>query len=236
MAKDERYICQVPVCTRVAYAEHDGVRLCKSHRAWSNNHMGLMPYHAIQRRRTRWAGKSCAVPQCGRPVVAKGLCASHWSWRRLNDGEMPGHRLTPTPVPTFLSVIERIELRIVKDDITGCWVYGGKKNKGGYGVIKHRGRLRFVHRLMYERLVGRIPEGMTCDHLCFRTSCCNPEHLEVVSHGENSRRSNAHRRNGRPAVFGEGWSVVAPHVLTTRARSVRAPKVYVVDIFEPLAL
>ena len=116
------------------------MRLCKSHRAWSNNHMGLMPYHPIQRRRTKWAGKSCAVPDCDRKVVAKGLCASHWSWRATMTGEMLGHVLTPVPVHPLMSVIERIELRIVKDPITGCWVYGGKKNKSGYGVIKHRGR------------------------------------------------------------------------------------------------
>lgn len=38
-------------------------------------------------------------------------------------------------------------------------------------------------------LVGPIPVGMTIDHLCKNTLCVNPEHLEVVTMGENIRRA-----------------------------------------------
>lgn len=58
-----------------------------------------------------------------------------------------------------------------------CWLWKGCVSKSGYGSL---GRT-FAHRLVYEQLVRPIPAGMTLDHLCRKTSCVNPEHLEVVS-------------------------------------------------------
>lgn len=60
------------------------------------------------------------------------------------------------------------------------------KTPPGYG--RYLDKL-YSHRFAYEQLVGPIPTGMTIDHLCKVTSCCNPEHLEVVTKGENSRRA-----------------------------------------------
>jgi hypothetical protein len=45
-----------------------------------------------------------------------------------------------------------------------------------------------AHRFAYQMLVGPIPEGLTLDHLCRNTGCCNPEHLEAVTHRDNVLR------------------------------------------------
>ena len=71
-----------------------------------------------------------------------------------------------------------------------CWVWiGGTAH--GYGVFRgHR-----AHRWAYQHLVGPIPEGLHLDHLCGRTECVNPDHLEPVTAWENNRRWRERRAN-----------------------------------------
>jgi len=89
--------------------------------------------------------------------------------------------------------LDRAELRLDKDG--DCWLWPGGTARG-YGVISVRrgggastgSRTIYVHRAMYERYVGPIPEGLQLDHLCLVKRCANPVHLEVVTSRENSQR------------------------------------------------
>src|SRR5262252_6830581 len=82
---------------------------------------------------------------------------------------------------------ERFQQRIHNEPNTSCWVWTGRWDKQGYGIIDKKPN-RKVHRLCYEMLIGPIPKGLEIDHLC-RTPCCvNPIHLEPVTHAENIRR------------------------------------------------
>ena len=74
------------------------------------------------------------------------------------------------------------------DSDTGCWNWHSV-SVHGYGQVRIEGRKRPAHRVMYEKLNGAIPDGMVLDHLCRNRRCVNPEHLEAVSSGENTRRS-----------------------------------------------
>lgn len=87
----------------------------------------------------------------------------------------------PTPV------MDRLLPRIVQEP-TGCWIWTGAITHLGYGHIWDQGRNRRVHRVAYENLVGPIPEGLHLDHLCRNRACCNPDHLEPVTSGENTLR------------------------------------------------
>jgi len=71
---------------------------------------------------------------------------------------------------------------------TPCWVWQRAKTELGYGVARADGKNQYAHRMMYEREVGPIPDGLSLDHLCRNPSCVNPAHLEPVTHGENLRR------------------------------------------------
>lgn len=75
-------------------------------------------------------------------------------------------------------------LENVMVDHDGCWIWLGQKNNNGYGVSSWA----LVHRMAFICTVGMIPKDMTLDHLCRRKACLNPNHLEVVTRGENSRR------------------------------------------------
>lgn len=76
---------------------------------------------------------------------------------------------------------------------TGCWVWPGYLDKGGYGKARFSHpevKKEFVHRVAWSVANGRaIPEGMTVDHLCYNTACCNPDHLRLLTPSENSSRT-----------------------------------------------
>ena len=80
----------------------------------------------------------------------------------------------------------------------GCWVWTGSVDTSGYAKMKMRQRMIQVHRYVYTVLVGPIPDDLTVDHTCDRhRNCLNPEHFELVTRSENSRRANDRRWHGR---------------------------------------
>lgn len=72
----------------------------------------------------------------------------------------------------------------------GCWLWLGCVNSNGYGAFAAVRRQIPAHRYAYEVKVGPIPEGMTLDHLCRIRRCVNPDHLDVVTRGENTLRGD----------------------------------------------
>jgi hypothetical protein len=98
---------------------------------------------------------------------------------------------TMTLDPEVLSDVlpARITSRIVEIE-NGCWEWTGARLNGarGYGQthpLNGQGST-VVHRIVYEALVGPIPEGLVLDHLCQNPPCCNPAHLEPVTNVVNS--------------------------------------------------
>ena len=78
---------------------------------------------------------------------------------------------------------------------SGCWLWGGcwsgKCTKyAGYGQVRQAGVLKLTHRVVYEFFRGVIPLGLEIDHLCRTRPCCNPNHLEAVSHQINMKRGD----------------------------------------------
>lgn len=77
---------------------------------------------------------------------------------------------------------------------TPCWVWmrGSSIGKYGlrYGVARRPGEEVPIsaQRLMWERHRGPVPDGLDLDHLCRNTICCNPDHIEPVTHRVNMRR------------------------------------------------
>ncbi len=79
-------------------------------------------------------------------------------------------------------------------DCGDCWEWTGTKNSWGYGRFLVDGRRIMAHRVCYEILVGKIPEGLVIDHLCRNHACVNPAHIEALTQLVNARRGrNIHR-------------------------------------------
>ena len=68
-----------------------------------------------------------------------------------------------------------------------CWLWTGYK-KQGYGHFDVKRKHIRAHRLVYEALVKKVPEGLQLDHLCRVRHCVNPRHLEPVTQKVNILR------------------------------------------------
>lgn len=80
--------------------------------------------------------------------------------------------------------IAQIERYLKRVDRNGdCWIFITRSNEN---YPKFDGIL--AHRVAYELYKGKIPPGLTVDHLCFNRLCQKPQHLEAVTIQENSRR------------------------------------------------
>lgn len=71
-----------------------------------------------------------------------------------------------------------------------CWIWTAYKSPDGYGRFACYGTVKMAHRVSYELNIGKIPLGLTIDHLCRLRSCVNPGHMEVVTNRENILRGN----------------------------------------------
>lgn len=70
-----------------------------------------------------------------------------------------------------------------------CWLWLGCKITG-YGQLRVARKNKPAHRISYEMHNGKIPKGLTIDHLCHIRHCVNPKHLEAVTQRENTMRSD----------------------------------------------
>jgi hypothetical protein len=78
-----------------------------------------------------------------------------------------------------------------KPELGDCWLWTGcvRSEDAPYGHITINKTARLVHRYVYQLLRSvTLTYDQTIDHLCRVKLCCNPEHLEVVSRGENVLR------------------------------------------------
>lgn len=93
-----------------------------------------------------------------------------------------------------IRIPDRIWNKIIPEPNSGCWIWLGSlsgSGLGGYGETWFNNTKAITHRLMYEQFIGPIPFGKEMDHLCRVRCCCNPIHVEPVSHQVNGLRGNA---------------------------------------------
>lgn len=85
--------------------------------------------------------------------------------------------------------LEKLWARV---EVTGfCWLWTGETGGGGYGRLHFQGARGQAHRIIYELLVGPIPDGLQLDHLCRIRNCVNPDHVEPVTFKVNQERKVA---------------------------------------------
>lgn len=139
--------------------------------------------------------RTCPIEDCDNDRASRRYCPKHYErWRRHGDPSV----VLPHPTRPRGPIADRWRalVEIAGDD--ECWLFTGALGHHGYGYIgdsNRRGHKVAAYRLAYEMTRGPIPAGLEIDHLCSNPPCCNPSHLEAVTHAENMRRASVRRAN-----------------------------------------
>jgi hypothetical protein len=96
------------------------------------------------------------------------------------------HKVTPSLTPDAWR--DRV-VSVVRIDANGCWNWPQRLMPNGYGRISVGNERHYIHRVAYATAIGSIRDGLEIDHLCRNRACCNPAHLEPVTHRVNNLRS-----------------------------------------------
>lgn len=111
----------------------------------------------------------CAIEGCTRRLSARDWCHTHYM-RWKNTGSPTG-TARKSPAQRFWAKV-RVEGE--------CWIWTAASTHGHGVFFDESGRQVYAHRWVYESMIAPIPDGLTIDHLCRRTLCVNPYHLEPV--------------------------------------------------------
>lgn len=160
-------------------------------------------------------GECGAIMPDGSKCTGTRRSSKPWTGPGSVDGILPlchghnrhfklyGHPRTDIPLNAMqrMTFKERVEHYMnpangyVKISPYGCILWQRTQLQKGYGLVNSKviakkcGTKNNVqtHRMMWVYANGELPpEGMHVHHLCYNKSCCNPEHLELLTQRENS--------------------------------------------------
>lgn len=124
----------------------------------------------------------CTIPNCSKPVVARGWCDTHYCrWKRTGDPQgSKARELGPARL-----YLEEIVLPYEGDD---CLIWPFGRSVYGYGRIKYLGKDYAVSRLACIEVNGPPPTPKhEAAHNCGNghLGCVNPKHLRWATREEN---------------------------------------------------
>lgn len=135
----------------------------------------------------------------GRTTQCKMCCSASAVHRKVkrNHGERKpsfGHPLRHALKQSPEAALSLISAKAERSAI-GCWLWPGSRNGQGYGQVAIPelatvfAKKQFVqaHRAVFYLASGQVPPAsMPIHHKCAVRACVNPDHLQLVTHHENT--------------------------------------------------
>ena len=97
-------------------------------------------------------------------------------------------------------LLEKLWNNSDKDETTGCWLYNGALDRGGYGTIHYQDKQISTHRISAYLYLGfNLESEMWILHIreCPHRNCWNPDHLYVGTPRENTADMDSKGREKR---------------------------------------
>jgi hypothetical protein len=155
-------------------------------------------------------------------VRACEICGQSFTTTKSQVSSRPARYCSPQCVG--VAAESTIYVGIIEDNSmpepnSGCWLWTGAINGGGYGALRIGNKQWHAHRLSYVMAHGEPPALQpVIRHLCNNPSCVNPDHLAAgttldnaqdrVAAGTQVRGSQQHN-----AKLTEAWipEIIAQH-------------------------
>ena len=117
----------------------------------------------------------------------------------------------------------RLAARTEIDPLSGCHLWQGTCNRGGYALITLHGKRHLGHRLAWTLKFGAIPPGLVLCHRCDERRCINPDHHFVDTHQGNMADMKLKRRARieRASADAEGQGGLPADVSTKELTPIR---------------
>lgn len=96
-----------------------------------------------------------------------------------------------------LTPFQRFEGLYTPVPATGCWLWTGSVNRGGYGKTKVDRKHITAHRWSWILHKGDIPDGLHVLHRCDVPACVNPDHLFIGTNQDNVDDRQRKDRQGK---------------------------------------
>lgn len=153
-------------------------------------------FNRAELNKTKGAGSFCSR-ECqanGRVFVICPVCDGEFKTSKSNVKRGHGKYCSKLCFNKKTNVIEKFFKSIsLSDHPTGCWIWEGKKDSDGYGIIYIKKNIR-AHRFSYELFIEKIPNHLLACHHCDNPTCVNPNHLFIGTALDNARDRDSKNR------------------------------------------